>query len=195
MNQSIHQPNNQLISEWRNGKKVPCARHRPQRFAPNCLVKWRNGSIIERPALPWPVSFPCETLCGSELWALGHSTAPDLLPVLFPSRVGIDADHFLARYLRVRTPIHLYLSPKCGPEFCTASVPITVTKKKKKKKGFKRRQAGTSLVVQWLLTTCQCREFHPWSGKWFSTQGLNPHLLLGKSAYHWITKEALCYSS
>ena len=32
---------------------------------------------------------------------------------------------------------------------------------------FRERKVGTSLVVQWLRTACQCREyrFHPWSRK------------------------------
>ena len=195
MNQSIHQPNNQLISEWRNEKKVPCARHHPQRFA---RIAWSNEGMV---ALRWQRGQCCPDQWASPVrpcvvQSFGLLATALLLTLLLsfpPSRVGIDAEH-LARYLRVRNPIHLYLSPTQVWPRVLHSISTHDCNNNKKKKAFKRRQAGTSLVVQWLQIHLPVQGVP--SLAWeviFSTQGLHPHLLLGERAlYHWITKEALC---
>ena len=132
----------------------------------NCLGKWRNGSIemAERAVLPWPVSFPCETLCGSGL--LATALLLTLLLSFPPSRVGIDAEH-LARYLRVRTPIHLYLSPTQVWPRVLHSI-STHDCDKIKKKHLREDKLGLPWWFGGYKSTCQCRELHPWPGKWFS---------------------------
>ena len=180
------------MKEW---KESALCQTPPSALCTNCLVKWRNGSIemAERPMLPWPMSFPCETLCGSELWALGHSTAPDSSPVLSPITCGHRCWAF-GTLLESENPNPSVSEPHPSVAQRFAQHQYPWLQQQKKKKAFKRRQAGTSLVVRWLQIHLPVQGVP--SLAWeviFSTQGLHPHLLLGERAlYHWITKEALC---
>ena len=155
------------MKEW---KESALCQTPPSALCTNCLVKWRNGSteMAERPMLPWPVSFPCETLCGSELWALGHSTAPDSSPVLSPITCGHRCWAF-GTLLESENPNPSVSEPhpSVAQSFAQHQYPW-LQQQKKKKKHLREDKLGLPWWFGGYKSTCQCREFHPWPGKWFS---------------------------
>ena len=134
-------------------------------FCTDCLVKWRNGSIemAERPALPWPVSFPCETLCGSELWALGHSTAPDSSPALSPVTCGHRCWPF-GTLLESENPNSSVSEPQVWPRVLHR----ISTHDCDEKKYLKEDELGCPWWFSGYKSTCLCSQLHPWSGNWLS---------------------------